>query len=247
MLGLREIVHTIVWTGRHLLGRMPVEAVELLRPHVGASDVLVDVGAHSGNWTVALSRLVPDGQVYAFEALPYYARVLGATLRILRRTNVEVIDRPLLDEARPVELVYADAAGRRLTGYTHLRGPGERSTGTVAVEGTTLDDMFAASEPRLRFIKLDIEGAELLALRGALRLLETSRPLLYLEIDETYCARYGHSAADVFDFLTSQKYRGYVRADASWMQMDASNYEGNGDVWFVPIEDVAEFLGGSSG
>ncbi len=240
---LREIVHTLVWVARHLLGRLRVPAADPLRAHIKTTDVLLDVGAHSGNWSVALSRLVPDGKVYAFEALPYYARVLAVTLRILGKTNVEVVGKPVLNERKSVQLVFRDTSGNRLTGLTHVKGSDESTSETITVDGITLDSFLPTLGSHVRFVKMDIEGAELLALKGATRLLDTCRPLLYLEIDETYCLRYGHAAKDVFGFLTMREYRSYVRTDASWVPVDAESYAGAGDVWFVPAEDEDAFIG----
>lgn len=236
----REIAHIAIWVKRHLLKQLSVPEAALLSNSLQESDILVDVGAHSGAWSVALSSLVPNGKVYAFEALPYYARVLRKTLKILGKNNVEVVGKPVLDESKPVHIVWRSSAGNHLTGLTHLKGKGESENDTVIIDGITLDEFFSGSQSRIRFIKMDTEGAEFLALKGAQQILRESRPLLYIELNEEYCQRYGHSVKDVIDFFSEHSYRGYQqRADASWTHIDASTYSGDGDVWFIPNEDKA--------
>ncbi|PIQ60238.1 MAG: hypothetical protein COV99_11925 [Bacteroidetes bacterium CG12_big_fil_rev_8_21_14_0_65_60_17] len=243
MNGPRVFAHTLVWVKRHLLKQLPVPEIDLLRPHVKAEDVLLDVGAHSGAWSVALSRLVPRGRVYAFEALPYYARVLRGTLWILRKSNIEVVGKPVLDEGRPVQMVWRSPGGEHLTGMTHVAGRGESSLDTVTVNGITLDEFLSGSRGHIRFIKMDTEGAELLALQGARHVLQRFRPFFYIELNETYCQRYGHQAEDVISFFRQYDYRGYQRhAGSPLLPVEAATYGGDGDVWFVPTETEEAFL-----
>jgi hypothetical protein len=59
---------------------------------------------------------------------------------------------------------------------------------------------------RLDAIKCDVEGAELGVLRGATRTIERFHPMLLLEIDERWAARYGTTGADVVGFLADRGY-----------------------------------------
>ena len=176
-MSFRELLHVGVWTKRHLMHQTPVPEAAVLTAYLKPTDSVLDIGAHAGSWTVALANLVPQGKVYAFEALPYYARVLTATMRLLRKRNVEVVGHPVLDVRKPVQMVWQNPAGNRLTGLTHVRSDDEAVENTVEVDSLVLDDMFREGHAPVRFIKMDIEGAELLGLRGATQLLATDRPL----------------------------------------------------------------------
>ena len=194
------------------------------------------MGAHGGSWTVPLSRLVPDGHVYALEAFPYYARALTLTLRMLRRRNATVLNFAVHDHAGPVQMVSRDATDVPLTGTIHLMGVREAVAESVEVPGTTLDALDTIFEfPTVDFIKLDIEGAELLALRGAERLLRKHRPTIFLELYDSYCGRYGYTAGDVLDFLASRGYRPHVVFSSSKIiRISPADYPGEGDVLFIP-------------
>jgi hypothetical protein len=89
-------------------------------------------------------------------------------------------------------------------------------------------------------VKCDVEGYELRVLQGMTACLRNLRPRLLLEIDETWCARLGHHAADVFALLRPLGYR-YMRvmpgsglkpplASESESQASTSNF------WFYPQE-----------
>jgi hypothetical protein len=72
---------------------------------------------------------------------------------------------------------------------------------------TTLDAAIRATDRRLTVVKLDLEGAEHAALRGASEILRDDRPHLIIEIEES--ARFGRSVADVAGLLESYGYKFY--------------------------------------
>jgi hypothetical protein len=81
---------------------------------------------------------------------------------------------------------------------------------TEEVESRPLDDVLAELGRTPDAIKCDVEGAELDVLRGAQATLERDRPLVMLEIDQRWAARYGHTGEQVARFLTERGY-GYER------------------------------------
>ncbi len=244
MFSLKEILHSFVWAKRHRFNQYSVSDAKLLVPYIKSTDILIDIGAHGGSWTVILSRLVPNGKVYAIEALPYYYRVLKLTLRILGLSNVELINKAVLDEIKQIQIVCRNNKGLRLTGRIHIKAPGENAMETVSVDGTRLDDLLNQVDGKVRFIKIDIEGAELFALRGASQLISKHRPLLFVELYEEYCQRYKYKPEEVFDFFSNLKYGSYQHDNNNtWVQIKACNYSGKGDVWFIPIEQVSSFVG----
>ena len=134
-------------------------------------DVVFDVGAHVGFYTLLASRLVgPQGRVIAFEPLP---------------RNVDLLERHLAyNAASNVTLVKA-AVGER-SGEDRFDTTGEPSMGALAEEGelvqlVSIDDMVERGEvPPPRLIKIDVEGAESRVLQGAAATLAKHRPVLLL-------------------------------------------------------------------
>ena len=51
------------------------------------------------------------------------------------------------------------------------------------------------------FIKLDVEGAEVAALRGAQRLLQEARPKIFIEVHTQFLGYFGHNLRDMFDAI----------------------------------------------
>jgi hypothetical protein len=72
----------------------------------------------------------------------------------------------------------------------------------------SVDDLMTPelSTTRRALIKCDVEGAELLVLRGAARLIERSRPAILVSVHPAALAHYGHARSDVEAFLTAFGY-----------------------------------------
>ncbi len=140
---------------------------------VEPGDVVIDGGACWGDTSLAFADLAgPDGRVLAME---FDARNLEVCRRNARRNprvagRIEWVERALWD-ATGERIAYEPAGyGTRL-----VRGWGDSAVACT----TTIDDLVAERGlERVDFIKLDIEGAELHALRGAQRTLREHRPKL---------------------------------------------------------------------
>lgn len=166
---------------------------------VEPGDAVVDGGANVGLITAALAKRVgPSGTVVAVEAAEGTRALLRRNLELNAFANVTVVAAALMDRAGSVEFI-EEAEGSGTAGVAV--GP-TRPTRTV--RATTLDDEIA--DQPVRLLKLDIEGAELLALRGADRLLTNQRPELVLEVEPEHLARFGHSVGELRDLLLDYGY-----------------------------------------
>lgn len=233
---MREAAHSLIWLRRHLSGALQVPELPCLLPFLQADDVFLDIGAHAGAWALPISKQLRNGHVYAFEALPYYARLLDNLVKLMRRPNVTVIAGAVADKTGHTSVVWKDADGRRLTGRTHMNA-GASPDVSVTVPTLTIDE-FCASQParRVRLMKCDVEGAELLVFRGATQTIDTWRPVVFCEINAEHCARYGYGMRDVFDFFTVRSYHTFIVKDGGLRRLDPAAYSGLGDVVFVPSE-----------
>jgi FkbM family methyltransferase len=233
---VRHILHALVWTRRHLAGELAVPELSLLLPLLHPDEAFLDVGAHAGGWAIPVSRVLTAGHVYAFEALPHYAKVLKTTLVLLRRRNVTVVLGAVSDAEGEVSIVWKDGAGRRLTGKTHI-SRGAEAGAAVRVRALTIDG-FCSAHPsgRVRLVKCDVEGAELMVLRGAASTIDRWRPMVFCELYDEYCVQYGHTARDVFAFFANRRYRAMQFEDGAFRNLDPATYRGVGDVLFVPAE-----------
>lgn len=171
----------------------------------------LDVGAWYGPWTYWLSRRAT--RVVAFEPNPEVAAVLERTVR----ANVEVIRAAASDGARIATLTLPEG-GRGTEGRASLEGVADGGQ-TVEVPTVAIDDQGFEG---IELVKVDVEGHELAALRGATGLLEAQHPVLVVEIEE----RHGGIAPTV-DLLAGLGYRGKVLVDGRWIPLDEFDLAGH--------------------
>jgi FkbM family methyltransferase len=172
----------------------------ILRP----GDVFVDVGANAGIYTLfAAAAVGPTGRVIACEPSPREQARLRANLALNDFPQVDVITMALGEAPGTATLRLAE---RYLAGHNSmfLTPPGPVEEASIAV--TTLDRILASS-PRCDCVKIDVEGAELLALRGATETLARCRPKLLIEFNPDTLAAAGTSAAEIAGWLGARGYR----------------------------------------
>ncbi|MGA0604206.1 FkbM family methyltransferase [Caulobacter sp. KR2-114] len=215
--------------------------VPLFAPLIPSEAVVLDVGAHAGQFAKLFAGLAPRGHIYAFEPSAYARSVLGPALAAGGRGRVEVVPMGLSDRAGD-QVLHTPVKRRGGLGFgiAHLGedegrggeggGPaGPLSTVDQTIALTTLDAFAQARGlERLDLIKLDIEGWELRALAGGERTLRRFGPALYVEVDDAMLARAGDSAGGLFAWLSEL---GYVARRAPDLT-PAPHWLGAGDYLF---------------
>lgn len=229
-------MHAVLWAYRLVAGKGYPAELNSIKRGLMSDDVCLDVGAHSGTWSYPLSKLV--SRVYAFEALPYYAQVLGSTMGLLGVRNVTVVNKAASDRDGDVGLVWRDPSGSRLTGFTHVAGDSEQRLGQIKVAAVSLDSFVDQNQiqKRIAFIKCDVEGYECHVFSGAARLLRRNRPLIFAEAKTGWFQRYAKSCTDLFEILYSLGYSSNVfLPDGALQEINATSYSGAGDILFCPV------------
>lgn len=158
---------------------------------VGGWRTAIDGGAHVGGWTRALAARF--AHVHAYEpALDTFSALRANTADL---GNVTLHQQALLDRATTVA-VHCPPERRALTARYVIADP------LGMVEATTVD---ALGLEDLDLLKLDVEGAEVLALRGARQTLRRCRPLVIIE-EFGHGHRYGHPEGAAAALLKSFGY-----------------------------------------
>jgi FkbM family methyltransferase len=176
--------------------------IDWLERTLQPSDVFWDVGTNVGAVSLVASRLCR--QVVSFEPDPRSLASLRANVTANRRTNIEVVPVALGEGAGTARLHQADP---RNTGRTSLMDDRGSAAGAVDVTVTSADALLAGHPDWTPDVmKIDVEGAEHLVLRGAPELLASGR--LRAIVFEDQCDAGGRPASrEVVDRLTAAGYR----------------------------------------
>ena len=107
-------------------------------------------------------------------------------------------------------------------------------------EVTTIDSYCQEkSIERVDFIKLDIEGAELLALRGGVETIVRSRPIVVVEVNFETSAAFGYEPGDIISWFAKFDYSCYVMRKRKWFKaLSGSELEHGTNMLFVWNQDI---------
>ena len=126
--------------------------------------VFADVGGFTGDTTSQFIEKYPDySAVYLFEPEPHFLKKAKETLK--DSANIFFIEKGLSDSKKTVKFTSKGLASRI------------DSNGETEIETDTLDNYIGA-ETKIDFIKMDIEGEESAAIRGAVETIKKNRPVL---------------------------------------------------------------------
>jgi FkbM family methyltransferase len=202
---------------------------------------MLDIGAHHGYYTLLASRKVgPSGLVLAVEPSPRERKRLRLHLRMNRCKNVQVESRALGEAEGTAELYLVRGSE---TGCNSLRAPNiAQDTERLSVSVECLDRVLQDHGiEHVDLIKLDVEGAELSALRGARQLLSKQpRPVILTEVQEIRTRPWGYRALEIVRYLSSANYRWFrPLPNGSLERLDATAEEYDGNFVAIPEERVA--------
>jgi FkbM family methyltransferase len=182
---------------------------DAIRQHLSPGAVFVDVGAHIGYYSLKAAPVVgPEGRVIAVEPNPPTVKELRDNIAASGATAIHVQPVACADVEGTLDLF---AAPRANTGQSSLSRANAAQDGAVAaayhVRARPLDAIVADEKvSRVDVIKVDVEGAEMLVLKGAGGTLDRFHPVVIVEIIDRQLRELGASAADVRAFPAAHGY-----------------------------------------
>lgn len=169
---------------------------------------VLDVGGHHGLYTLLASTKVGNkGRVITFEPSSRERAILERHVRVNRRGNVKIETMAVGGEIGRGKLYVVEGAE---DGCHSLRPPNTESRShTGNVEVVSIDAYLAKKNiAKVDFLKMDIEGAELDALKGARELLSKgSRPVVLAEVYDIRTEPWGYKSREIVGYLEDLGYR----------------------------------------
>ncbi len=163
----------------------------------------VDVGAWYGPWTRRMAGRA--AHVVTVEPMPYLAELLSRTMP----ANVRVV-RAAASDHTGTATIWTSPEGRGVRGISSLvRRDGH--TTSIEVPLVTVDGLDLSG---VGFVKVDVDGHEVPALRGMRETLRRDRPALLVEVEDRI-----QPVPDIVDLLTGWDYRAWVLPERKWLPL----------------------------
>ncbi len=180
------------------------EVVEAVAKYSRPGSTILDVGSNFGQMAILFSRMVgPEGWVHAFEADPF-------VLELLRRNIAEngadhVIVHPGAVWHEPGHsLIYPEPDFSRFGSFGSF-GIDPRATEGRRVESLTIDSLDIQGD--VSVIKIDVQGSDLNAIRGAVQTIQKHKPAIVFEYEVLLQDQFGTNFSDYERMIADIGYR----------------------------------------
>lgn len=189
-------------------GRYEAEEVHFTRSVLRPGDTALDAGAHIGFFAMHMAAAVgATGRIYAFEPFDANADLLERSVTENRFEDRVIVQRAAVGAAAglatltfPVETLNSGGAYLLRDGTTPLAGNQKKQVALVALDALDI-------RRPVRFVKMDVEGAEPQVMNGAARILREDRPVILSELHPIQLERASGMTAD--EFLAQMRGFGY--------------------------------------
>jgi FkbM family methyltransferase len=189
----------------YFLGTYENFCTETVKKYIGRGDVCLDVGANMG-WYSTLFRDICDteGAVHSFEPVPQTFAELEKNVALNGSPpNVFLNNFGLGDEEKETEIYLFDDLP---SGHASLAPGKTHSAQAILINIKTLDSYLEMRKiKQVDFVKVDVEGAEMMFLRGAKKLFEQPKaPVIFMEMALGTTKEFGYKPNDLIEFIKNQ-------------------------------------------
>tara|TARA_B100001059_G_C17805443_1_gene568832 strand:- start:619 stop:1377 length:759 start_codon:yes stop_codon:yes gene_type:complete len=203
-----------------------------VKSFIKQDDVVLDIGANLGYFAKTFSRITTKGKVICVEPLPQYFEVLKYFLG--KKKNVTLHNVALGKETGKVTMVLPMQNGMIRTGLPYISKEKTKSNERTQEVEIVHPLSLIENEPKLDYIKCDIEGYEWIVFQELRSAITKHRPIVQIEIADK-------NRKDFIDFFSTLEYIQYGIADHKVIQEDGEQRE-NGDYLFIPKSKEVSFL-----
>ena len=180
---------------------------EFIMKEIKKGDVVLDIGANIGYYTLIFAKLVGDkGKVFAFEPDPDNFKLLKKNIQINGYQNIVLIQKAVSNKSGKAQLYLAkeNLGDHRI--YESKVIPARQS---IEIETVRLDDYFNNYAGKVDFIKMDIQGAEPAALEGMNCLLEKKHSKILTEFWPGGLIQFGIQPDEYLNLLIRKGFKLY--------------------------------------
>jgi FkbM family methyltransferase len=176
-----------------------------------ACNLIFDIGANTGFYSIALGKRFPHSKIVSFEPVLSTYLELKSNLVLNNVINVATHNLGLCDRSGS-DVFYFDPSVPGATAAAPL-GPEFGPTETLICPVETIDNFIERTGAAPDLIKCDVEGGELRVFRGATRMFDCFKPIVFTEMLRKWSARFGYHPNEIIAFFRERNYECFALAE----------------------------------
>ena len=188
-----------------------IKEVQLLEKFIPTGGVIFDIGAEFGQYTKAFAKIHNNScTIYSFEPFDYSRDILKKVVKKFK--NVKIFSNALLDKNTETKIyIPIKNSGKFGPGLVSVINQSHKNYVTQIIKTETLDSFVTKQNiKKIDFIKIDIEGAELLVFQGGNKSISYFRPIIQCEINEKFMKKANLNVDDIFEFFFKINYACFI-------------------------------------
>lgn len=206
----------------YLLGRYESDLVWGIDNLLPQGSFVLEAGTNIGIYSLMFAQKVVAGRVFGFEPLPEARSVAERHILINGIDNIELSASALGANVGKAEIHLFDGMPQ---GHASLADIAPGKSHSYVCDVTTIDRFVEARHiTELHLIKLDVEGAELAALRGGRQTIIDMQPVVFVEINFETTAAFQYVPQDIIDWFETLSYSCFVARRRRWVRVRQSRY-----------------------
>ncbi len=174
--------------------------------YVKDSDCVIDAGAHLGYFTCLAAGLSPNGSVHSFEVDPKCIPIIQKNISANQFNQVRINNLAIANDRMEIHIPVMGTPNPRLSIGTKKEAEPETM---ISVMATSIDQYVQEHQLEPDFIKIDVEGAELDALKGMEQTLQRPNLKMLVEVHPKNLEAFGYHYQEVLQILSDSGFHLY--------------------------------------
>ncbi len=175
-----------------------------LKHIIKKGDNVIDLGANIGYYTLISAKLVGEsGNVFAFEPDPSNFEILLKNIKENKHKNVTPVQKAVSNNSGKINLYISK---RNYASHRIFDAGDNRES--IEIDVITLSDFFKKIKMSIKFIKMDVEGAEGATLLGASEIIDNSKDLIIMmEYFPKFIKKFGMNPEEILKLLIEKNFK----------------------------------------
>lgn len=196
----------------YYFGVFEPHCLAIVKKLLRTGDTFVDIGGNIGLYTIYGSQIVGlAGKVLTFEPIPSHCVRIRENLALNNITNFIVFETALGDKTGIVDLEIPEGGNQGCFSVSNNAEPIKSGENKTRAKISRFDDVIRDNDPsKISLIKIDIEGAEFMALQGMQEMFSKFCPSVIIELNQIALNRLGSNSFAVISWFQDKGYRGWT-------------------------------------